>query len=351
MKTRGCVSNPFFDVNFSCTIKRMLTLWIFIFIFSLIVLVKGADWLLESAEKIGMHFGLSPFVIGVLITGIGTSLPELASSISAVFQGANEIVVANAVGSNMANILLVIGISAVVGGRLVITKNLIDLELPLLAISTVLFLGVVYDGVVTQIEAFFLVLAYTIYLIYTVLNKGKNDEGTVSSMEREIEARIKKYRQKFGFALMKPFFVFKDYIILVFGALALFLGAKYLIESVIAISGEIGIGIGVISITAVAIGTSLPELLVSVKAVLQKKYEMSVGNILGSNAFNALMVVGIPGIASSLTLDDKTLLIGVPVMALATLLFIISGISRTIHNWEGMMYLVVYVFFIMKLFA
>jgi cation:H+ antiporter len=330
----------------------MLTLWIFIFVASLLVLVVGADWLLESAEKIGMHFGLSPFVIGVLITGIGTSLPELASSLSAVFQGANEIVVANAVGSNIANILLVIGISAVVGRRLVITKNLIDLELPLLAISTVLFLGVVYDGVVTETEALFLVLAYTIYLVYTVLNKGEGDDvGTISSMEREIEERITKYKQKFGFILMRPFFIFKDYIMLILGASALFVGAKYLIESVIAISGEIGIATSVISITAVAIGTSLPELLVSIKAVLKKKYETSVGNILGSNAFNALMVVGVPGVFTSLTLDDKTLYIGVPVMALATLLFIISGISRTIHNWEGMMYLVVYVFFILKLFA
>lgn len=329
----------------------MLTFWIFIFIVALVVLVKGADWLLESAEKIGMHFGLSPFVIGVLITGIGTSLPELASSISAVFQGASEIVVANAVGSNMANILFVIGISAVVGGRLVITKNLIDLELPLLAISTVLFLGVVYDGVVTQLEAFFLVMAYAVYLVYTVLNKGEGIEGVVSTMEREIEERIEKYKQNFGFSLMKPFFIFKDYIMLIVGALALFVGAKYLIEAVIAISDEVGIATSVISITAVAIGTSLPELLVSIKAVLQKKYETSVGNILGSNAFNALMVVGIPGVVSPLLLDDKTLFIGVPVMAMATLLFIISGISRTIYNWEGMMYLIVYVFFILKLFA
>jgi len=329
----------------------MVTFWIFIFIISLVVLVKGADWLLESAEKIGMHFGLSPFVIGVLITGIGTSLPELASGISAVFNGANEIVVANAVGSNVANILLVIGISAVVGGRLVMTKNLIDLELPLLAISTVLFLGVVYDGVVTQLEAFFLVLAYTIYLVYTVLNKGEGKEGFVSTMEREIEERIEKYKQNFGFSIMKPFFIFKDYIMLIVGAFALFIGAEYLIESVIAISDEVGIATGVISITAVAIGTSLPELLVSIKAVLQKKYETSVGNILGSNAFNALMVVGVPGVASSLVLGDKTLLVGVPVMALATLLFIISGISRTIYNWEGMIYLVVYAFFIVKLFA
>jgi len=159
----------------------MLIFWVTIFVLSLLVLVKGADWLLDSAEKIGVHFSLSPFVIGVLITGIGTSLPELAAGIAAVFQGAPEIVVANAVGSNMANILLVIGISAIVGGRLVITKNLIDLELPLLAISTVLFLGVVYDGIVTQLESLFLVVTYTIYLVYTVLNRGEKEASFVFS--------------------------------------------------------------------------------------------------------------------------------------------------------------------------
>ncbi len=329
----------------------MITFWIIVFIVSLVVLVKGADWLLGSAENIGIHFGLSPFVIGVLITGVGTSLPELASSIAAVFQGANEIVVANAVGSNIANILLVIGVSAIVGRRLIIAKNLIDLELPLLAISTVLFLGVVYDGTVERFEAIFLVVAYTIYLIYTVLNKGKPDKGFVGTMEKAAEEMIQEYKSKFLYKFIKPIVLLKDYIFLVLGVVALSFGAKYLIDSVIELSSMFGIATSVISITAVAIGTSLPELLVSVKAVLKKKYEVSVGNILGSNAFNALMVVGLPGIVAPLMLDGKTLLIGVPFMALVTLLFIISGISKRIHNWEGMMYLVLYLFFIMKLFS
>ena len=329
----------------------MITFWIIVFIVSLVVLVKGADWLLGSAENIGIHFGLSPFVIGVLITGVGTSLPELASSIAAVFQGASEIVVANAIGSNVANVLLVIGVSAVVGRRLVIAKDLIDLELPLLAISTVLFLGVVYDGIVGRFEAMFLVIAYTIYLIYTVLNKGSMDENFVGTIERQAEEMIEEYKNKFLYKFIKPIVLLKDYIFLVLGIVALSLGAKYLIDSVIELSYIFGVATSVISITAVALGTSLPELLVSIKAVLKKKYEVSIGNILGSNAFNALMVVGLPGVVAPLMLDVKTFYIGVPFMALVTLLFVISGISRRIHNWEGMMYLVLYLFFIMKLFA
>ena len=105
----------------------------------MMVMVKGADWLLGSAEKIGLVIGLSPFIIGVLIVGIGTSFPELIVSLVAAFKDVTEIITANAVGSNISNILLIIGTAALVGKRLVVTKSLIDLDLPMLAVGTVLF--------------------------------------------------------------------------------------------------------------------------------------------------------------------------------------------------------------------
>src|SRR3989344_1847947 len=114
----------------------MLIFWIIIFIVSLGALVKGADWLIKSSEKIGLALGLSPFIVGVTIVGVGTSFPELISSFVATMKGVTDVVAANAVGSNIANILLIVGISAIVGRRLVVTKSLIDLDLPLLAIST-----------------------------------------------------------------------------------------------------------------------------------------------------------------------------------------------------------------------
>ncbi|MDQ5919771.1 MAG: cation:H+ antiporter, partial [Patescibacteria group bacterium] len=149
----------------------MLLLWILVFCVSLAVLVKGADWLIASAERIGLALGLSPFIIGITIVGVGTSFPELVSSLAAVWQGVPEVVAANAIGSNIANILLIVGISALVGKRLVVTKDLIDLDLPLLAISMVLVLGSVWDGVVTLGESLLLLLAYSIYLVYTVVHK------------------------------------------------------------------------------------------------------------------------------------------------------------------------------------
>lgn len=328
-----------------------LFIWVIVFIISLAVLVKGADWLLGSAEKIGLAIGLSPFIVGVTIVGVGTSFPELISSLAAILKDVTEIVTANAIGSNIANILLVVGLSAVVGRRLAVTKSLIDLDLPLLAISTVLLLGIVWDRQVTFAEALLLVIAYALYLLYTVIHKPDEEESSeLEVLPARPDRRKHKLARKKEVA-ERPKLSTKDFILLVVGIIALVLGAKYLIESIIKLSEILKISPGVISITAVAIGTSLPELIVSLKAAIAKKSEIALGNIFGSNVFNALVVIGIPGLIKNLTLDEKTFTVGVPVMALATLLFVISGISRRIHIWEGSMYLVVYILFVAKLFG
>ncbi|MFT5280992.1 MAG: cation:H+ antiporter [Flavobacteriaceae bacterium] len=313
----------------------MIIFWISVFIASLFVLVKGSDWLLGSAEKIGLRAGLSPFVVGVVIVGLGTSFPELVSSLIAVFQGAPEIVVANALGSNIANILLVVGLAAVIGGRMAISKNLIDLELPLLAISTVLFLGVVWDGIVTIPEAIILLLGYVIYLLYTI--KYKDDEIQEEDPEHQVVER--------------PRVSAKDILFLILGVVGLVIGAKYLVNSIIKISEIFNIATGIISITAVAFGTSLPELLVSIKAARSGKTDVALGNIFGSNIFNILVVVGIPALFATLPLDEPTMQVGVPALAVVTLLFVISGISKRIHIWEGAFYLLAYILFAGKLFG
>jgi len=328
-------------------------LWIIVFVVALIALVKGADWLLESSEKIGLALGMSPFIVGVVIVGAGTSCPELISSLAAVFKGATEIVVANAIGSNIANILLIVGVSAIIGKRLVVTKSLIDLDLPLLSIGTVLLLGIVWDGKVNFGEAVLLVATYLIYLLYTVLHKEDEETREMEEIMEVLPSRQERrghVQNSRKTKVARPKIGAKDIIILIVGILFLVLGAKYLVDSVVELSSIFNIATGVIAITAVAIGTSLPELLVSAKAALNKKSEMALGNIFGSNVFNALVVVGVPGLIKTLNIDSQTLAIGVPTMALATLLFVISGISRRIHIWEGAFYLALYVLFIAKLF-
>ncbi|MBI2475677.1 MAG: calcium/sodium antiporter [Candidatus Taylorbacteria bacterium] len=328
----------------------MVIFWIIVFIVSLGVLVKGADWLIASAEKIGLALGLSPFIVGVTIVGVGTSFPELISSFVAMFKGVPDVVAANVIGSNIANILLIVGICAVIGKRLIVTKSLIDLDLPLLAISTVLLLGIVWDKQITLGESLLMLVTYGVYLLYTVLHKDTEDSGEIAEFLPSRQERRKHILAHKKEEFTRPKLVVKDFILLVIGILGLVFGAKYLIDALVNLSTMLNIATGVIAITAVAVGTSLPELLVSAKAALQKKSEIALGNIFGSNVFNALVVIGLPGLFRVLPVDNQTFTIGVPTMALATLLFVISGISRRIHMWEGAFYLSVYFLFVAKLF-
>ena len=305
--------------------------WIGVFIVSLLGLVKGADFLLEGAERIGHYFKLPAFVIGALIVGIGTSLPELASSIAAVLGGEPEIVAANAVGSNIANILLVAGLSAVVGKKIVSTKNLLNIEISLLLLSTVLFIGVAYDGLITRPEAVLVAISFVIYLAYLLFHEDEEESDEIGEVVEKITA--------------------KDIGLLIAGSALLGVGANYLIDSVIHISQVFNISPEIISISAIAVGTSLPEILVSVTAVLKGKTDMAFGNVFGSNVFNMLMIVGSIGLFTNLPLDNKTITIGIPVLAVTTLSFIIASMSQRIYIWEGLMFLVFYGFFMFMIFG
>ncbi|MFC1721841.1 calcium/sodium antiporter [Patescibacteria group bacterium] len=334
----------------------LLIIWILIFIGALALLIKGADWLLDSAEKIGLAAGLSPFIVGVTIVSLGTSFPELVSSIFATAQGLTDFAAASAVGSNIANIFLIIGVAALVGRRLVVTKSLIDLDLPLLAISTALLLGVLWDKQISVGEAIILIVTYAIYFGYTLLHRS-DDEGRQEIVHSEIvplkklrtqeKRKVRKISEKKKYK--KPKVTTKDYILLFVGIALLAVGAKYVVDSVQEISLALNISAGVIAITAVAFGTSLPELIVSIKAARKNRPEVAIGNIFGSNIFNGLLVIGIPGLTGTLTVDQQTFTLGVPAMAVATLLFVISGISRRIHAWEGAMFIMLYILFFTKL--
>lgn len=333
----------------------MAFIWVLIFIVSLGLLIKGADYMLEGAERIGLALGLTPFVVGVIIVGLGTSFPELISSTVAVIQGETEIVAANALGSNIANILLVVGIAAIMGRQLSISKELIDLDLPLLSISTFIFLAAAYDGSITQLESFLLLATFLVYFLYTLKHQDHTVETVAEvdllpdsdhdPIDLDGDGDISR-AEAAGDKVTK-----RDLILLAAGFGMLIVGAKYLIDSVVAIAEIFGVATGAIALVAVAIGTSLPELLVSIKAAKRGRSDVVLGNIFGSNAFNLLVVVGLPGLFTTLSLDDPTLLIGLPSLLIATVLFVISGISRRVHQWEGYMFLLLYIFFIGKLFA
>lgn len=331
----------------------MLIFWILIFILSLVLLVKSADWVVENSEKIGLALKISPFIIGVTIVAVGTSFPELASSVAAVFKGATEIVAANVIGSNLANILLIVGLSAIVARQLAVRRSLIDVDLPLLASITVLFGFIFWDGKIIWPEGVLLILAFLVYLFYTIFQRGAEPEKPLpeemvpGEIVEVLPSRIQRRRVKKPVEKLN----FKVFLFLILGIFGLALGANYLIDSVLKLAEILGIATSIIAILGVAVGTSLPELVVSIRAAGQKKYEIALGNVFGSNVFNLLMVIGLPSLIGPLLVDSVTFKIGFPFMVVATLLLVISGITRRVSIWEGSMFVLIYILFVIKLFG
>ena len=306
--------------------------WIGILMVALFVLVRGADLFVAGAKQIGAALGMNSFLIGVLIVGLGTSLPELASSLAAVVAGTTEIVIANAVGSNITNILLIVGILAMLSGPVKINKNLLQTELPIFFIATVHFVASVYDGVIDRVEALLLVGTLCAYMWYLLspANKAKDE-----------------MKDKNGYTGI----TLKAIIFTILGIVAVLVGAKYTVDMAINIATGFSIPIGLVSIAAIAIGTSLPELFVSLRAIKSKEVDLAIGNIFGSNAFNILLVVGLPGLLAPLHAGEVVMELGLLVLIAASLILFVNGLARQIQRWEGVMMLLFFVFFLVKLIA
>ncbi|MBR9692426.1 calcium/sodium antiporter [Candidatus Woesearchaeota archaeon] len=302
-----------------------LVAWILIFIISLAVLVKGSDWFTEAAEKLSHKLGISPFIIGVTVVSVGTSLPELASSIAAVLAGKSEIVIGNVLGSNIANILLVLGLGAVIAGKISTKWELRQVDFPVLFAATFLLVLMCLDGAFTLFEALFMLAGYAIYLNY-LHNKNKK--------------KVKK--QKVTGPIWIP---------LLAGGVLIYVGARFTVESVIGIASATGIPNDIIAVSAVALGTSLPELFVTVTAALKGKHDLALGNILGSNIFNLFAVMGITGLFGTL-LIPSTMLWSLAMLVIATfMLYFVTSKDKTVTRWEGWLLLLLYAFFVVRLFV
>ncbi len=314
-------------------------IWIIILIASLTVMIGGAELFLKNAERIGLQMGFSSFAIGVIIVGFGTSLPELTSSLIAVLVNEPTIVVANAIGSNIANILLIGGILAFIGKKLKIDKDLLSAELPFFVISTALFAEVAYDGTITTVESMLLVSTLLVYLFYLF-----SDEYSSGMAVEAVQGEVRHER----FRILHHS-AFKPMSLLTLGLIGLLVGANYVVESVISMASILAVPPGVLSISAIALGTSLPELVVSIKCLKNNKLSLAIGNIFGSNAFNILMAVGIPGLFSTLPLDHPTYSAGLPILLVSSFIFLIIGLARKLYRWEGIMFFILYIFFILQL--
>ncbi len=318
----------------------MIGFWLIVLVVSLFVLVKSADFFIDASEKVGLILGISPFFIGVTIVALGTSLPELITSVIAVLGDASEIVAGNVVGSNIANILLVVGITAIAVKSVKIDRDILHLDLPLLAASTIALVAMIaWDGIINIFEGLIALVLYVVYIIY--LYKSRHDTMSEEISKKFEEAKAKLTHKKINIKLI---------LTIILSILFLFLGAKYTVVSVLALSTILGITTSAIALSAIAIGTSLPELAVTIRAASNGNGDLAIGNVFGSNLFNASLVVGISSFFGPLQVGAEVMFIAVPFLLGATFLYIFSGMSHKIYNYEGAMFVLIYVMFLAKLF-
>ncbi|MCK7520988.1 MAG: calcium/sodium antiporter [Ignavibacteriales bacterium] len=314
-------------------INSDLLFWIIVLIASLSVLVKASDYFIESAEKIGISIKIPCFVIGLTIVAIGTSLPEAVSSVFAVINNSSEIVIGNVAGSNIANVMFILGFLALFASRVSIEASKIKVDLAILIISAVLLSLTISNKVFSLNEGLLFLFLIIGYLFYQVKfsNSKDNDEEINSCASNNDNLWILT-----GILLLSCLFIY--------------LGSDYTIKSVIKISSVLNINKEFIAASVIALGTSLPELMASISAIRKNNTNMVIGNILGSNIFNIFGVMGISAMFGSLHIPDKVSSILLPVMLAVTAIFALNIIDRKITRLQGMIYITVYAVFVSSMF-
>ncbi len=312
-----------------------------IFVASLAILLKASDFFTDAAEKIGIILGLSPFIVGVTIVAVGTSLPELISSIVAVLEDSSEIVIGNVVGSNITNIFLIIGTGAAMNlghtKEIKISYDLVSVDLPLFVGSTFLLALAVWDRNFSLVESLILLIGYVMYLFYTV-QTSESIEDDIDGEEITIE-----FEKSFSS-------IAKEVLIVITSSALMFLGAYYTIDSLIEISESLNIGKEIIAVSAVALGTSLPELIVTITAGLKGNVDVAVGNVLGSNIFNIFVVMSVPRLIGELTIPKSVVVESVPTLIAGTLLLFFVTQDKKLTIWEGWLFFLFYFWFLCETF-
>lgn len=297
-------------------------------IVGLVILAKGSDLFIDGAAYIARRFGITEFIVGLTLVSVGTSLPELGASVYASYYGRGAMAVGNIIGSNIANIALILGISIMLRNIRTTRVMLVRDGCIMLAVSF-LFAGIAIGGI-SRLDGLILITCFFMYMRLLYMQRQAGDHTTDSGSPTATEDKL-----------------FKELIKLAAGGVSVFLGAKLLVDSAIAIATVLGVSEGVIGVTLVAFGTSAPELVVSIAAIKKGYGDIAIGNILGSNIFNVLLVGGVASLVRPLPVDDVLIRFNMPVMLfLATLLLIFMRTKWKLERWEGVVFVTMYIGFI-----
>ena len=313
--------------------------WILL-VAGLVLLVVGADLLVKGAARLAGSFGIPALVIGLTVVAFGTSAPELAVSVKAAYSGQAELAIANVVGSNIFNVLFILGAAAMIS-PLIISRQLIRQDVPIMVLISVVALLMTLDGNISRLEAGILfagLLSYTWFLFRQGKAKGAD------TVDEEVEAMLKSNTP-----------TWQNILLVVGGLILLVLGARWLVESAIEIARAWGVNEAVIGLTIVAAGTSLPEVVTSIVATIRGERDIAVGNVVGSNIFNILCVLGLSGLVSPIPLvaGEQMAMVDIPVMVgvavLCVPLFFIGSVLNRMEGWLFMLLYIAYTWYLVAM--
>ena len=314
--------------------------WILLILLGFVLLIKGADFLVDGASNIAKKFHISEIVIGLTVVSIGTSMPELFVSISSALEGYADMAIGNVVGSNIANLLLILGLASMI--KPVFFKRETRLiEIPMCLGITLIFMLICNLGNdVTRLDGIILLVMFVMFIAYTIIMAFKGEKFDKEDGEPE-ETNSKESK------------TIKDIFFLILGIVFLRVGGDLTVKNAVNVANFFHLSEKIISITILAIGTSLPELVTSVSAAIKGKSDIAIGNILGSNIFNMLLIIGVSSMISPITynLSYNVDMIFFVVGMLLLALFPVIPPKNKMTRWNGIIYLYMYVAYMISLFV
>jgi cation:H+ antiporter len=314
----------------------------FQFAAGLLALYLGAEWLVRGSGRLARRFGVSALIVGLTVVAFGTSAPEMVVSAFAAGRGQGDVAVGNVIGSNIFNVLAILGITALLF-PIAVERSLIRRELPLMLLISLLLPLLVFDGLLSRRDAGILIALFAVYLALMIWLARRDpviDTGE-EAFDRELLASDDPTRS--------PALPSIGYVVA--GLVALVAGARLLVDSSIIFARAAGVSELVIGLTVVAAGTSLPELATSTIAALRRESDIALGNVIGSNIFNLLAILGFSAAIRPLSIAADLIRVEIPVMIASSLLLVpLAFTGRRLDRWEGALLLLCYLGFLMLLF-
>jgi len=303
------------------------------FVAGALLLIAGAELLVRGSSRLAAAIGVSPLVIGLTVVAFGTSSPELAVSMQASVSGEPDIALGNVVGSNVFNVLLILGLSALIA-PLIVAQRLVRLDVPLMIGVSVLLLVLALDGRISRFDGLLLTGGIVAYCLFAIRQSLKESPAVRAEYEKEFGQGAPRTSQRL-----------LNVLLVVIGLGMLLLGSRWLLSGAVAIAEALGVSKLVIGLTIIAAGTSLPEVATSVIASIRGERDIAVGNVVGSNLFNVLAIVGLSSVvaADGIRVAPAALRFDIPVMiAVSAACLPIFFTGYRIARWEGFLFLAYY---------